>query len=255
MAMCMKNQIFAFDLDGTIYKGDTLINGADDVVYSLRKLGAKVVFFTNASTRTVLQVHTKLSRMGLAPELKDIYTSARAAAFYASENNIKQAFCIGTDGLKEELYSNNIEILERAESAEAIIIGLDPDFSYAKLTEIMSCRNTACKLIACNRDKSYPIENNIYLPGCGPIVSSIEDALDRKVDYMVGKPNTYMLDLLSKQLGCHNSDITVIGDSYESDIQMANNYGSKSFFISSQDHLPTLGVTQVTTIREVLSFI
>lgn len=251
----LDNKVFAFDLDGTIYTGNTLIEGADEVVQLLRKRGAKIIFFTNSSTRTVRQIHDKLTRMGLKPVLNEIYTSARAAAIYAFRSSFSKVLCIGTEGLKAELQSFGVSVIDDAEVADALVIGLDPEFSYAKLAAIMPCCNTGCKIIACNRDRSYPIENNLHLPGCGPIVAAVEEALGRRIDFMVGKPNTYMLDLLSQQLGCRKTDITVIGDSYDSDIQMAIQYGIGSFLISANygDHVD--GTTQVFDIRGILDFI
>jgi 4-nitrophenyl phosphatase len=254
MSAQLQNRIFAFDLDGTIYTGNTLIDGADEVVHYLRRQGAKVVFFTNSSTRTVQQVYEKLTRMSLAPVLEDIHTSAQAAAIYTFRSSISKVFCIGTDGLKAELQSLGVKVLDVAETAEALVIGLDPEFTYAKLAAAMPCY-TDCKIIACNRDRSYPVENNVKLPGCGPIVAAVEDALGRKVDFMAGKPNTYMLDLLSQQLGCSNTDITVIGDSYDSDIQMAISYGATSFLISDRQVADIRDTTQVADIREIIHYI
>lgn len=253
MSTPLKNQVFAFDLDGTIYTGNTLITGADEVVHFLRLQGAKVVFFTNSSTRTVQQVYEKLTHMRLDPVLEDIHTSARAAAIYASRNSISKVFCIGTDGLKAELQSFGVNVVDVAEAAEALVIGLDPEFSYTKLAAVMSCRDTGCKIVACNRDRSYPIENNVQLPGCGPIIAAVEDALGRKVDFIAGKPNTYMLDLLSQQLGCRNTDITVIGDSYDSDIQMAIRYGARSILISKNQSTEVYDTIQVANIREIIA--
>lgn len=256
MPTSIKNKVFAFDLDGTIYTGNRLVEGAYEIVNYLRQRGAKVVFFTNSSTRSVQQVYDKLKRMGLNPTLEDIHTSARAAAIYTSKKYISQVHCIGTDGLKSELQSFGVRVTDAEYTAEAIVIGLDPDFSYAKLSEIMPYRETRCLLIACNRDKSYPIENNIYLPGCGPIVAAVEEALGRNIDFITGKPNTFMLDILSHQLDCNNTDITVIGDSYESDIQMAMRYGVKSFLLSTtRDAKITDSTIQISNIIEIRDYL
>lgn len=255
MPALLNNHVFAFDLDGTVYTGDTLIKGADEVVYYLRRHGVKVVFFTNSSTRTVRQVYDKLTRLGLEPELEDVHTSAHAAAIYASSESITNAYCVGTDGLRSELQSFDIKVLDTAETAEALVIGLDPEFNYKKLAAVMPCRDNGCKIIACNRDRNYPVENNILMPGCGPIVAAIEDAIDRKVDFFPGKPNTYMLDLLIQELGCSKSEITVVGDSRESDIQMAMNYGVKSFLISSAVHTDIHDTMQVADIKEIIKHV
>lgn len=255
MPTLLNNRVFAFDLDGTIYRGDSLIDGADEVINCLRNMGIKVIFFTNSSTKTSQQVYRKLTHMGLAPEIQDIYTSARAAAVYSLESSISQVYCIGTEGLKAEFQSLKISVLDSVEKSDALIIGLDPEFNYSKLAAIMPFHNNTNKIIACNRDTSYPIENNVQLPGCGPIVAAVENALGRKVDFISGKPNSYMLDLLSRTLKFSRNEITVVGDSFESDIQMAINYGAQSFYISPGECMEIGGTMHIHDIREILRYV
>ena len=255
MPKLINNRVFAFDLDGTIYRGDTLIDGADEVVNCLRNMGIKVVFFTNSSTKTCQQVYNKLTRMGLAPQIEDIHTSARAAAVYSLQNSISRVYCIGSEGLKAEFQLLKISVVDSVEVADALIIGLDPEFNYSKLSAIMPCQNKIDIIVACNRDKSYPIENNVYLPGCGPIVAAVENALGRKVDFISGKPNSYMLELLSQELKCSRKEITVVGDSFESDIQMAINYGAQSFYISPGECMEIGGTMHIHDIKEILRYV
>ncbi|MDP2971954.1 MAG: HAD family hydrolase, partial [Deltaproteobacteria bacterium] len=43
---------FIFDLDGTVYLSDRLIQGADRVILKLRETGKKVVFLSNKPLQT-----------------------------------------------------------------------------------------------------------------------------------------------------------------------------------------------------------
>ncbi|MDD2897394.1 MAG: HAD-IIA family hydrolase [Desulfuromonadaceae bacterium] len=247
--------VFAFDLDGTIYKGNTIIDGAAEVINYINNLGIQIVYFTNSSTRTREQIVDKLGGMGLVTSLNKVYTSAYATAVYANEKSYSKVWCIGTAGLNSEIETFGIQIAEDISLAEALIIGLDPEFDYNKLAEIMPFRSSDCPIIACNRDRSYPVENGRFLPGCGPIVAAVEDALGRKVDCVTGKPSTYMLGLLTSDWNYINSDIIVVGDSYDSDIQMANSYGCRSFLISSSMNHCTDGTTIVQNIGDIIQYL
>ena len=114
----------------------------------------------------------------------------------------------------------------------AVVVGLDPAFSYEKIAMALEAIDNGAKLIVANTDPSYPIENNRRLPGCGAMVGAIVGATGHKPDFHVGKPNVYMLELLCKEHGLSPAEICVVGDSIESDIKMADNFGCKSILFN-----------------------
>ena len=87
------------------------------------------------------------------------------------------------------------------------------------------------KFVACNRDRTFPVERGV-MPACGSMVASIESAWGRKPDYEVGKPNTFFLEMITRETKLAASQILVVGDTMESDIAMAINFGSPSVLIS-----------------------
>lgn len=235
-----------FDLDGTIYRGNELIRGAASVLRLLVRRGFQVLYFTNNSTRARAQIKEKLSRMGLNLELRQVYNSSYATGMYLRQNGFKKVFCIGTEGLISELKTQGIQITEQ--KPEAIVVGLDPEFDYRKLAMALRVfHKTKCPIIACNLDRNYPVEDGL-IPGCGPIVSSIEDACGKKTDAVIGKPNTFMLEMLLEDWGLKKEDILVVGDSYESDIVMARRFNCKSVLISGPGHIEESGIINLSRI-------
>ena len=224
---------FAFDLDGTIYTGDTLVDGADDLLLFLRSRGLRVFFFTNGSARARMQVREKLGGLGIEAGLDEIYTSAFATAKWVADRGIRQVFCLGAQGLRDELAGFGVESTENASGAEALVIGLDTGFSYQTLSAVMPFREDERPLIACNRDASYPVGDTHFKPGCGALVAAVEAALERAVDCSVGKPNCFMFDLLCANAGLAAHQVAVVGDSLASDIGMALKAGAPSFLISA----------------------
>jgi phosphoglycolate/pyridoxal phosphate phosphatase family enzyme len=223
----------AFDLDGTIYLGDHLVEGALELLHQLKQKNIAVVFFTNNSTKTRAQILGKLRMMGIPAELRDIYTSTYATAVFLKRKKFDRVYCLGSTGLIKEMEEKGISVSEDPSHIKAIVIGLDLEFNYEKLAKCSKIlQRTKCKLIACNLDNNYPIEKNMLLPGCGAIVSAVESASGKKVDYAVGKPNAFMLELLAKELRLKSSEILVVGDTYSSDIEMAKRHGCTSILIS-----------------------
>jgi HAD superfamily hydrolase (TIGR01450 family) len=166
--------------------------------------------------------------------LEEIYNSTHATALYLMEQGTKYVYCLGTDGLIEELHNNNINITDDPTKVKALIIGLHHDFNYFKLMKALNIIiKSNCKIIACNRDRNYPVEDNKIMPGCGAIVAAVEEATGKKIDFLVGKPHTYMIELLAKDWNFKNNEILVVGDSIETDIEMAKRYKCPSILISS----------------------
>ena len=114
----------------------------------------------------------------------------------------------------------------------ALVVGLDKNYSYYKLAEIMPYAKLAVPIIACNKDVSFPTDYGQWQPGAGPIVASVECALNRPAT-VVGKPNPWMLELICADWGIKKENMLVIGDSYDSDIQMADKFGCKSVLVNS----------------------
>ena len=73
---------YAFDLDGTLYLGDHLIEGADVVVAALRDSGARVVFVTNKPLETADAYAAKLTKLGIPAVAEDVISALDALTLY-----------------------------------------------------------------------------------------------------------------------------------------------------------------------------
>lgn len=238
-----------FDLDGTIYYGSKMIEGADLVVQAFRDLGKKVFFMTNNSTKSRMRIFDKLSAMGLKCSREEIYTSGYAAALYAKEKGYGSVYIFGTNELESEFRGLGISI---STEADAVIIGYDMEFNYQKLTKALQVAFRAKALIACNKEKHYPGEGAVRMPGCGAMAGALEGSLGKPVDYVVGKPNPLLLDIICSQQNLNKDDILVIGDTYESDIEMSNSYGCRSIYIGNEAYGHT---ATVSCIKDILKLI
>jgi phosphoglycolate/pyridoxal phosphate phosphatase family enzyme len=226
----------AFDLDGTIYIGDKLVDGVTEILNYLKKKNIKVFYFTNNSAKTRKDIHQKLQKLDLHPEIEAVYNTAYATGVYLKNNKYKKVYCCGSSGLKEEIAQSGIKCIHDEELPEAVVVGLDPGFNYEKMAVALNMlKNKECKFIICNRDRTYPVENSRLMPGCGPIVASIEYASGRQAEVIIGKPETFMLDMLCGDWNLRNEEILVVGDTFESDIAMADGYGSPSLLLDCND--------------------
>ena len=103
-----KTDVFIFDCDGVIWKGDSLIDGVPAVLKMLREAGKKILFFTNNSTKSRKGYLEKFASLGLeGVEAKEIFCSSFAAAAYIEQTKFKDSgrtvYIIGEVGIEEEL--------------------------------------------------------------------------------------------------------------------------------------------------------
>ena len=151
---------------------------------------------------------------------------------YAKMNSLENIFIFGSNNLKEEFEKLNVSITSD-ESANNLLIGYNPDMTYEGLTQALRVALHANCIMACNRERVFPGENTRLMPGCGAMTAPIEWCAKRQCDVVIGKPNTLMVEFISKINMVEKKHILVIGDTYESDIEMANRAGAKSIFANS----------------------
>jgi len=245
--------LFAFDLDGTLYFGESLIEGAIDLISFIQK-NYNVVFFTNNSTKTRKEIHSKLIHLGFKCNVNEVFTSSYVAGKYLSEAGIDNVYVIGSEGLRSEILDNGIRIIDNS-IAENLIVGLDLNFSYNKIETAMTVIMKNGKFIVCNEDKFFPVEKNKFMPACGAMVGSLYAVTNKSPDFIVGKPNTYFLSKIQDSYGIKHHEIVVVGDSYESDIMMAINNNSTAVLLNSNNDITNNNVLVIENPIKMLRYL
>lgn len=222
-------KIALVDLDGTIYKGDEIIEGALEAIDNLKSQGFRVVFCTNNSMMPPYEIANRLNKMGITCCEQDILSSIMMAFFYVKDNNVSNVYICGSDSIIDYFINNGIS-LHNENECDCLIIAMDDNYNYEKMTRGVRAALHSKTIIVCNEDRVFPTNEGLC-PGCGAIASSILFASRKKPDIIVGKPEIYMMDYISKKFGAKPEDMVVIGDGYDSDAVMAKKYGSKYVLI------------------------
>ena len=219
---------YVFDLDGVIYRGDAPQPSAVETVKRLRSAGKQVYFLTNNSTQTRKQYADKLTRMGIPTDTAHVMTSSYATALWFAENGLtdRKAFVVGEVGIFEELQEVGIETLEsiEGERADFVVVGLDRSFTYEKLRIAQQAIFNGAKLIATNRDPTFPLEGGTLYPGGGSLVRAIETAAGVE-SLLIGKPETYSLERILSLSGTPPGEAVMIGDRLDTDVMVGNRAG------------------------------
>ncbi|ADV47276.1 HAD-IIA family hydrolase [Nitratifractor salsuginis] len=226
------NKTVILDLDGTLYFGDRAAPEAVSACEILKKRGYRLVFLTNNSTKTRLEIKKKLVDLGFpVNSLNEIYTSSYAMAVHLHNTKINNVYLLGSKGLGSELHEKGVICVDSSSIPQAVVVGLKTDFCYKDIAEAMGIiEKNRVNIYTCNLDKNFPIGGGEKRPGINALVSALVGSLSHNADVkIIGKPSSYMLQLIAEQFTLTPDDMCVVGDSEESDIAMANNYGCASF--------------------------
>jgi 4-nitrophenyl phosphatase len=240
-----------FDLDGTLYRGNESIPGADRLIAELRERGIPCWFVTNNSTRTVSEVASHLLAMGIPTTEDTIVTSALAAAYYVSEHHPgSDAYVIGEHGLREALREAGIRLaLDEDQDAAIVVQGLDRKLTYDRLTIAVKHLLNGAAYVQTNPDRLLPVDGG-FLLGAGSIGASLQAASG--IDpIVIGKPSRILMDYSLKLAGTSRAGTWVIGDNPYTDLAAARNAGCPSILVLTglctednwQEHCDSAGVT------------
>lgn len=222
---------FLIDMDGVIYRGGQLIEGAASFIEFLLETNTPFLFLTNNSRRTRRDVALYLRHLGIEGiEEKHVYTCAMATArFLAKQKPNGTAFVIGDGGLLTALHINGFAIVDH--DPDYVVIGEGRAITYEMIERAILMVGDGARLIATNMDPSCPIEGGIR-PGCGATVAMIETATGKKA-FSVGKPSPVMMREACKEIGLTATQVTMIGDTMETDILGAVQMGYRSVLVLS----------------------
>ena len=203
------------DMDGVIYHGNLLLDGAAQFVHWLEENQKKYIVLTNSSERSPRELQEKLERLGLHVGEEHFYTSALAtAAFLKSQCPSGSAYVIGEAGLVGALYNAGFSMNDV--NPDYVVVGETSSFSYEKILKAVKLVRGGAKLIGTNPDITGPIENGIA-PATRALISPIEMTCGKQA-YFVGKPNPLMMRHAQKRLGVKPEDMAIIGDRMDTDV-------------------------------------
>ena len=205
----------ACDLDGVIYVDTQGVPGAGAALDQLVAAGFNLIFVTNNSTKTQRDVRDHIAqRTGFAGPA-EVVTSGMATAGELV-GVAERVLVIGGAGLVTTLEAHGLEVVADWRRAEAVVVGLDRDLSYGKLSEATLAIRAGAGFYATNADATYPMPDGLY-PGGGAIVAFLERSTDVPA-IICGKPHAPARAMVRKLAG--GGGVLVVGDRAETDIGM-----------------------------------
>jgi NagD protein len=203
------------DMDGVIYNGDKLVEGADTFIKRLLDQSINFTFLSNNSQRSRADAVEKLKNLGIEVTEDHIYTSAMATATFL-ENQYPgcSAFVLGEGGLIKSLQASGVKFVD--DNPDFVILGEGQQFTLEMVNKAVDMILDGAKFIATNRDPSprKPGWNNL---GIAATTAMIEEATGREA-FVIGKPSPVMIRSGAHYMGLEPANTTIVGDTMETDI-------------------------------------
>lgn len=232
MTKDIKNvELFLFDLDGTVYIGDNEIEGSFEAVNELRKMGKRICFFTNNSSRMHTDYIARLNNLGLRVYSDEIYTSGQVTCEYILDHfRGSKVYLLGNERLRSEFLLYGIELSDT--DPDIAVLGFDTTLTYDRLYQFCKFIKKGIPYIATHPDFNCPAEE-CPMPDVGAFIEAIRLTTDRVPEYIMGKPHTIAGERISKRYNLPPSQIAMVGDRLYTDIAFGKNCGFVSVLVLS----------------------
>jgi NagD protein len=213
--MGYEEKSFLMDMDGVIFFGNRLIEGAKEFIELLKSNENKYLFLTNNSSQTPLDLSKKLRILGVDVPPDKILTAATAvASFLDNQHPHGSAYVIGDPGLYNALHDVGYQITEF--QPDYVIVGETRTYSLSMIEKACKFVTKGARFIGTNPDLTGPSDFGI-VPAVGALTAPIERVTGVKC-YYIGKPNPLIMRTALRKLDAHSEETVIIGDRMDTDI-------------------------------------
>lgn len=211
---------FLIDMNGVLYVGSQLIEGAQLAVDYLQVNKIPHLFLTNTTTKTVQALAQELNDKGLKIEEELIYSTITAAKVFLNQKNIKRIYPV----LREEVLSEFAEFEIDTVNPQAILIGdIGDRWNYNVMNTLFHYVLNGAQIIALHKGKYWREEDGLRLD-IGAFIAGLEYATNTNAA-VIGKPSKTFFQMAVEMLKLSPQTVAMIGDDIDSDIGGAKQIG------------------------------
>lgn len=230
---------FIFDLDGTVYLGESVLSGAVEGITRLRAMGIRTLFVSNKPLEPRENYARKLTKLGIPTQMDDVVTSAYVLGYHlAKTQSDLNLYVVGETNLVNELRGFGLKIVDELTNQDAfevieplgidaVIVAFDRTLDYRKLNTAYQALRNGARFFATNGDKTCPMPDGA-IPDAGGTIAALEHMTGRKVELIAGKPSTLIVEVALQKLGFPAYEVMMVGDRLETDIFMGQQAGMQT---------------------------
>ena len=206
------------DLDGTIYLGNELIDGAVEFLNRCDEKGIQRFFLSNNSSKSVTEYLAKLHGLGIPAEANDVLLSTHDLISWLVAEGVTETYLVGTEGMRSML--EEVGVSTRSGEPQYVVLGYDTEIDYEKLTTASIHLHNGIPLVASHPDMVCPSPDG-GLPDVGAYLALFKATTGVEPSHICGKPNAGMILHKIEELGLQPSQCAMVGDRLYTDMEMA----------------------------------
>ncbi len=199
------------DIDGVLYVGDRVIDGAIEAVKKLRKK-YKLRFITNTTTKPKQILYRKLKLMGFDLKQEEIFSALDATKDFLREKNAG-AYLLLTDIAKKEF-----EEFKDLPVRYVVVGDARENINYNSLNQAFRYLVEGAELIAAAKNRYFLDKDGKLSLDAGPFVVALEFASGKKA-IILGKPNREFFLRAVESMNLKPEEVAIVGDDIEADVK------------------------------------
>jgi len=217
-----------FDLDGVLYVGSRVIEGAIDAVERIRASGIPCRFVTNTSTLSLDSLQQKINSLGFSISKRELISAPQAALLFLKQQPDPVCRLL----LSEDAKRDFMEFRQSDTDAKYIIVGdIGDAWSYQLMNEMFNCLIKGAQLIAIHKNRFWQTEGGLQMD-IGGFVDALEYASNSKAK-IIGKPSSDFFHIALSTMGLQPDEVAIIGDDIDSDVGGGQQAGLKGILVKT----------------------
>ncbi len=224
---------FLFDLDGTLYMGDSPIDGAVACIKYLKNKNIPCRFLTNTTTKSHESMYEKLIKLELPIEKDEIIFPTIAAVAYLRKR-VKQGDHITchfllTDDPKQDFS----EFRENSINPDFVVIGdfAKQDWNYDVMNDAFRMILGGAKLLALHKGRFWQMPDGLRMD-IGAFVAGLEYVTSQEA-LVFGKPSVQFFNMALEHIGLEPAEVAMIGDDIINDVGGAQGAGCMGIMVKT----------------------
>jgi HAD superfamily hydrolase (TIGR01458 family) len=215
-----------FDLDGVLYQGDRVIDGAVETLRWCEQRDIPHLFVTNTSSKPRRALVERLAAMGLSVKAEGIFAPPVAARDYLASERATPLALFVREATREDF--EGLELLDDTaeQGAGSVVIGdIGEAWDFATLNRAFRLLMAEPRplLIALGMSRYAQGSDGLVLD-VAPFIKALEHASDCEAVVM-GKPARAFFDAAVQRLGTSAAQTVMIGDDIVGDVEGAQAAG------------------------------
>ena len=219
---------FLFDLDGTFYISNKIIENANKTITWLKRNSIKHIFITNTTTKSRSLLYNQLNDIGLNIKKESLVTANYAGSLFFRTKPNSTYELILNDEAKEDYDRTRIN----TNDPDYIVIGdIDRKWNFQLMNDIFKKVINGSKILALHKGKYFQTEDGLRID-TGAFIRGLEYATDTESS-VIGKPEKTFFKIALTSLDINTRNAAMVGDDLVNDIQGAKDNNIFSILVKT----------------------